>query len=279
MSHHRRQGLARKTLTNRSSGRAKSRASLNSNVTFDNMSSEIVESLLGVLLGGLLTAVGFMLRAHFAHRAKLNQALYALLELYRVILVTSGIDPRQAVSAYFKAIKKHFPDAEDPNVRAHFEPMMLKMIANIFSSSTADYETSVEERFTAACMDVAAVSPMLAARINGNRYLKLTLPALDEYLESVRSLIQESPQAVAASDTTSSLVRSQISTKFIKELQKDARHLAWRCGFVVWARCTYKFWEHNRESTQKKYEAQLRQLVEEMVQVTIDNAKQGASPT
>lgn len=243
------------------------------------MSSEIVVSLLGVLLGGLLTALGFMLRAHFAHRAKLNQALYTLLELYRVIVVTSGIDPHRAVSAYFKALKKHFPDAEDPNVRAHVEPMLLKMLANVLSSSTADYEKSAEERFGAACMDVAAVSPMLAARINGNRYLKLALPALDEYLQSVRSLIQGSPDAVAASDKTSSLVRSKVSSKFIAELQKDARHLAWRCGFVTWARCMYKFWQHNRESTQAKYEEQLLQLVEEMVQETIVAAKQNASQT
>jgi len=237
------------------------------------MESEVIAGLSGVVLGSLLTGIGAWYRLQLERTAVLNRALYSLLELYRTILVVTGIDFRRALDVYIKCIEAKFPGVDSSKSRDQFEPMIRQMFASVLASQSQDYDSKMAERFTSQCDELASISPLLAARINGNRYLRSMLPALEEYLASVRRSINEpgTEEVLNKTDHATALVNQLISDELVEELQRDALHLAWKCSAMTWVRCKIRFSKQSRAKIQEQYEKRIGGWVDDLFDQMLSN--------
>lgn len=231
------------------------------------MSPELTSTIVGLALGASIASIGFLAKAYLAQKAKLNEALFSLMELYRLLMLVMTLDIKRIISVVYEELEIQLPGQGGEQVANLYRPQINTMMAEIFTAQWDNFDKTIGETFAATCSKVASADPMLAARINGAQYLKGCLPAVQRYNESVRKMVLEehSQTIVDEHDRIVATVQETINKKYITKLQKDLLSLAWKCGVVTYVRLLLKIRQHKKNPIQGQYEKMVRELIKKVV--------------
>lgn len=232
-----------------------------------DISSDLMSTAVGLVLGAVLTGAGFLVKTHFERKAKLNEALFSLLELYRLVAFATGIDVRRIIHVTYDELEKQLPGQGREASANVYRSQILNMMAEILSSQWENFDKTIGQSFSATCAGVAAADPLLAARINGAQFLKGCLPAIERYNDNVREMVAAESDAsiIDANERMHALVQANTNKKYMERLQECILMLAWRCGIGTFVRCRFSIWQHRRRPIQGQYEQLMREWVRDII--------------
>ncbi|MEQ6886228.1 hypothetical protein [Salicola sp. Rm-C-2C1-2] len=232
------------------------------------MPTTLMAALAGALVGGLLSGLGFWYRVRVERIARINEALFYLIELFRILQAATVLDYRFAIDVFFAELEHQYPGYSSEQDRANLTPMLRQLIADIQEAQGAEFSRDFAERFSQACSAVAPHSPLLAARINSNRYLRVILPELDKYYRAIQEAARfESPSDVREEiERASDFAQKQIGHEFVKELRKDVALVASQTSVVTLVLCVWKFLWKTDARAKKKYRGFIQRIVPKLVE-------------
>lgn len=232
------------------------------------MPTTLVAALAGAVVGGLLSGLGFWYRVRVERIARINEALFYLIELYRMLRMATVLDYRFAIDVFFEELERQYPGYSSDQDRTNLTPMLRQLIANIQEAQGAEFNQDFVGRFSQACSAVAPHSPLLAARINSNRYLRVIMPELDRYYRTIREAAEsESPRDIREEiNRASDLAQRQIGNEIVKVLRKDVVIVASQASIVTLALCVWKFFWKTDDHAKKKYREFIQRIVPKLIE-------------
>lgn len=188
-------------------------------------------AVVGVLIGGALTSMGFIYKRRVENHAILNRSLYQLLNLYRS-MKSAAIRPSAAAKILVEVLYEIFPESKGDPSMAGVEEIYGEMLTEIFKKTSEPEEEGLLKMYLDAVESLSAVDPVLAYRLSANAGLKRYLMAADEETANLRRMAaaelseEDMKHIKACHDEAAELA----SKEALHELKIDLLLLSIRCG-------------------------------------------------
>jgi len=188
-------------------------------------------AVVGALIGGALTSMGFMYKRRVENHVILNRSLYQLLNLYRSIR-SAAIRPSAAAKIIVEALHEIFPESKGDPSMAGVEELYGEMLTELFKKTSGPEDEGLLQMYLGAVENLSAVDPVLAYRLSANAGLKRYLVAADEETANLRrmaaaELSEEDMKYIKACHEEAAELASKES---LHELKIDLLLLSIRCG-------------------------------------------------
>lgn len=191
------------------------------------------DAVVGALVGGFLTAMGFIYKRRLENIAVLNKSLYQLLTLYRSVNSTT-VNPSTVAKLVIEVLHEVFPGSEnDPSMR-EAEELYSGMLSELFDKASEAEEENLLPLYLEAVKSLSAIDPVLAYRLSANAGLKLYLAAADEKVKKIRAkaAAELSEQDMKFVNSCHEEASELLSKEVIRELKVDLLMLSLRCGVI-----------------------------------------------
>ena len=136
------------------------------------------DAVVGALVGGFLTAAGFIYKRRLDNISLLNKSLYQLLILYRSIN-SKNADATDTAKIIIEVINEVFPGSENDPSMKEAEKLYSGLTSELFESASAADEENLLPLYLDAVKNISPIDPVLAYRLSANAGLKLYLIAAD----------------------------------------------------------------------------------------------------
>lgn len=191
------------------------------------------DAVVGALVGGLLTATGFIYKRRLDNISLLNKSLYQLLILYRSIN-SNNADSETPAKIMIEVINEVFPGSENDPSMKEAEQFYNGLAAELFASASTADEENLLPLYLDAVKNISAIDPVLAYRLSANAGLKLYLLAADKKAKEIREaaaadLSEKDMRFVNSCNKDAS---ASLSNDVIRELRADLLILSLRCGII-----------------------------------------------
>lgn len=193
---------------------------------------DLSTAIVGVLIGGALTAIGFLYKRRLDNLTIRNRSLYSLLVMYRSVNLAS-INAMELGKLMVETLNELVPESKsDPEIES-VEQLYGELLSALLSNS-AETEESLLQMYIDAVEDLSKVDPVLAYRLSANAGLKKYLALADEETAKIRSkasadLTEDDMRYVkACHDESANLATREV----IRELKIDLLLLSVRCGLL-----------------------------------------------
>lgn len=190
-----------------------------------------VNIVVAALIGGLITAIGFLYKRRIETVVVFNKSLYQLLTLYRSVRF-SAVKPSFLTSILVEVLQEMFPDSKNDPLMEDTEKYYNDIFSDLFLKVSEPEEHGLLEMYLGAVESLSALDPVLAYRLSANAGLKRYLVVADEKTKKLRDMA-----ASELSDKDMAFVKSchdeatdMVSKDVLHQLKKDLLLLSMRCG-------------------------------------------------
>lgn len=226
-------------------------------------SATLLTTVWGPAAAAILAALGYLYRNGRERRIHLNEALYAILEVYRLVRLSVPFDGSNFLNRYVAILQRIDSSIDGESFKKEIEPILHPLIATLVRNQLEDFEAGASERLNEAVKKISQYSPLLAMRINGNRTLRSALPLMNAYMASAQRLMGagNAEAAHAELDHASKAFSGAVTDKMLADFRKDILLLARKCG--VWRR--YQCWHWFREPDESVAQLEQEKLLIELL--------------
>jgi len=195
---------------------------------------ELGDTVTGVLIGGALTAIGFIYQRRVEKIKILNKALYQLLILYRSINRAS-VNLSIVTEIVLKVVTEIYPENSDGSEKKELEGYYNSILEELFKNTYQPEDEGLLAIYLDAINNLSVVDPILAYRLSGNVALKRYLTNSVEYLYQLKGEASSglSKEGVNVLDEVYKKTTEMIIEDIVKELKHDLIRLSTKCGVVT----------------------------------------------
>lgn len=141
---------------------------------------EIISVIVGALLGGAASAIGFYFKNKREEREKINEALFQLLETWSLISLVKVISSEKCYTKLINRIQETFPhESISEKDRSVIKTGMVQSLP-ILTGMTAGIDGQYLSKYQSSVNDLAKIHPLLAFDLNRNNILIRLLGAIDK---------------------------------------------------------------------------------------------------
>lgn len=227
-------------------------------------SEQFVYTVTGVLLGGLITLIGFLYKQNLERIRTINEAVFNLLELRHIFRALEGFDEHKATQQYLKIVRRRFPEEaikleNESEIRAFLSKLFREEFKMLYELVVRSDAARFSEWYFEAIRRLASVEPVLAYELSGNRNIQALLEAMDRL-----SCLMAEPDGGEPSEDSHEAVRaasSQLAILAVRDLVADIRKLAWRSGLRNYFRVLWK--TRRKAGSDSELEEQMERFVNE----------------
>lgn len=199
---------------------------------------EILIGVVSVIIGALLSGIGYLVKTRYEHKKLLNEALFNLLEIWYVIRISTFFDVSDYMETYLRRVKDRFPEAnftkeDEEQYRQNFPKVVITSLQNF----TGPAKEKLHERYLGSIRKLSGIAPILAFELSGNQNLDLYLEHFDKLLNEFSPLPSDAKsesESASAMEYFRTHVKKLILSDTVHDLENDLRRLARKCGTKVW---------------------------------------------
>jgi len=187
------------------------------------MEVEIITVILGALLGAFISLISFTYKSRVEMKAKVNKAIFNLLEVWSLIGMTKALQSEEFSSKFMARMKYKFPKENiDKDTESAIKSGLQEAIPTIIESQLGgdDYLASYSE----AVKDLAPIYPIYAFQLNKNQILI-------KYLKGMDSLIANHEKSENDEVMIESF-KEYANQEAFGEFEKDLKSLSKKAGLV-----------------------------------------------
>jgi len=235
-------------------------------------------AVLGVLIGGCLSVIGYLLRTRWERKRNIRKCLFLLLEIWSDIRFSELIDLDIWVDKYLEEARKRFPNEDFDSVDRDFYKKELKpYVVNLLSPTSSTRRERIVGRFDEVIEKLSEDEPLLAYRLNDKPHLRSALASIDSYFAGARQLAattMNDPAAEALLFSITESIKGAETADLIKTLQEDILEIA----STVWLR------NKTRQLMQRAYTVDIKDITESVnavldrVETAVKDATDAAKP-
>ena len=191
------------------------------------MDVKITSVIIGVFLGSLLSWIGHIFKSRTETRAKVNTALFHLLEIWSVIGAAKIINEDKFADELIKEIKKSFPKENiTPEIEAEIKNG-LEQSMPIWLGVKPGTEPKYLNKYIDAINELAPVYPLYAYELNKNQMVI-------NFLEGFE-LLFKGMEVTEHEKSALKNMKAFLSNDAFSEFQTDLRELSIKSGiFNYW---------------------------------------------
>jgi hypothetical protein len=188
------------------------------------MDENLVLIIVGAILGGALSTIGFYFKLRLEVRAKVNEALFQLLDVWSLIGMSKFVQSDDFFKKFINQIKTTFPKenigvTEEASIR---EGMTVALPLLIGSKNSE--QSHYIDKYTNAVNNLASIYPVLAFRLSKNQMLIKFLSRFDDLTKEM--------ETTDFDDMVINQVKSLTYDDAFIELEKDLKGLSKKSGII-----------------------------------------------
>lgn len=186
---------------------------------------KLISVVIGALLGGSLSAIGFYFRSKREIKENINNSLFHLLEIWLLLAMVKVTTSEKFHSILIDRIKYNFPHEDiGENETALIKEGMVNALPILTSMEVSNFNGKFIDKYKLSVNELAKIYPLLSFELNRNQMLIKFLGAIDK-LTSGASMA-ENEEAIVIN------VRNFMLTESLKDLENDLLKLASKSGYL-----------------------------------------------
>jgi len=188
------------------------------------MDVKITSVIIGVFLGSLLSWIGYFFKTRAETKAKVNTALFHLLEIWSVIGVAKIINEDKFSEKLISEIKESFPKENiTPEIEAYIKNG-LEQSMPIWLGVKPGTEPKYLSKYIEAINELAPVYPIYAYELNKNKMVINFLQSFELLFKGKEVAEHEKPALKN--------IKAFLSNDAFNEFQTDLQELSKKSGIV-----------------------------------------------
>ncbi len=220
--------------------------------------------IIGVLIGSLLTASGYLYKNRIDKIRIINQNIFYLLKLFHLVCAFRNIDKLSSlywekIDLYFSNKEKKEFSKEDSN--KFFTNLLITWMQPVLYQLDDDFNTCSRK----ALIELSSLNPVVSYEISKNFYFELLMKQINDKLISV----QNAENTINGFEIGLKVSQKKITTKFSLILKKGIRRISWNANFMTFITCRYEI-----KKIQNKYREQdIKNFLSEYVETVLSDFK------
>ena len=202
---------------------------------------DLYSLIIGTVIGGILSSMGYLYQKRAERKKKLNQVLYTMLEVWHIVFVAMKFRNGyvwEQLQGYLAHNGIHIPETDeyiDEFIRKQSIALLDDLIERRKNVTGKDFH----EKYNEALHDISSTYPILAYEISRNQSVEKILEFLDSYFDKAKHFAANEEEQKFASILKNKL-KNKMSEESIDKLEKDLFKVAWKSGFWNWMKTKSK---------------------------------------
>lgn len=224
----------------------------------------IIGPPLGIILGSLLSGMGYLYKEKYNNRRIVNQNIFYLLKVLHLTLAMKNID--KGCTLYIRKIEKYVSpedksQIENSEINQLINNSLFTMINPIYQKLNNDFG----QKFNDSLTELSKVSPISAYDLSKNSYYEELIKQINQiHQESVQEINQQNEFMNGYRDGVKGS-QKHVLNAFSSKLEKGIKSISWKSTVFTWIACRFEIYQIKKKFADKEF----NKFIEEYVNNTV----------